>query len=343
MSAATEITVTMLGTSGSGKTTYLLGMYAALSGGQDGFFLHSDDDDLDLELSENWEALADEGVVPPPTADTPKSYPFAFRTGFTRLVTVDWLDYRGGAMTDRSGAADSAQLIDRLARSDSIYLTLDGELLQNGVDERNSAVIRRGTKAERMTRFVQGAAEKRGRIPSLVVLMTKFDLIARATPGGGAAAVKRAVDAARLILPIAFEPGVTALVCPVSLGDIGTPIDDRIDPDRVAPRWVHKPMLFSMQQAQALARAESASLARAAHAREQEKGFELAALQSNFFSIFKSGQIQALAGERIGAEHDAAKQRHMEEQAHRQARRLADEFRDLPIFVDGQRVETIDA
>jgi hypothetical protein len=242
-----RITVTMLGTSKSGKTTYLLGMYATLSAGQDGFFLHADDPDLDLDLSESWDALMDEGLLPPPTPNEPKTYPFVFKSGLTRLLDIDWLDYRGGAMTDRTTASDAERLVSRLAASDSIYLTLDGALLAQGVDERSFLTARRHTKAERMTWFVQNAASKLGRVPSLVVLVTKFDLVAARCPDG-AAAVESAIDAARDILPIAFETGVTALICPVSLGDLGMPVAERVDPTSVAPRWVHKPMLFSMRE-----------------------------------------------------------------------------------------------
>jgi Double-GTPase 2 len=339
MTGPGRITVTMLGTTHSGKTTYLLGMYSILSVGQDGFFLHADDPDLDLELSENWDALVDEGVLPPPTPDTPKSYPFAFRSGFTRLVTVDWLDYRGGAMTDRSNAKDAAELTERLAASDSIYLTLDGEVLQDGVDERNYNDVRRRSKADRMTKFVHDAAERLSRIPSLVVLMTKFDLVAKRTPGGGAAAVERAIEAAKLVLPIAFEPGVTALICPVSLGDLGDATDGKIEPSRIAPRWLHKPMLFSMQQVQARERRARSAQAEAAQTGLQATGYELDELRRGFFAIFKGGQIAHQQAVLQSTQDRLEEERRREAQAERQARKLAEEFAELPIFIDGQRVE----
>jgi len=52
-----DIKITMLGTTGAGKTSYLLGMYAVMQTGVQGFTLAAKDMDLDLELTQRWEKL----------------------------------------------------------------------------------------------------------------------------------------------------------------------------------------------------------------------------------------------------------------------------------------------
>ncbi|MFD0635025.1 hypothetical protein ACFQ9X_29295 [Catenulispora yoronensis] len=56
--------VTMLGTKGSGKTTYLLGMYAVLSAGVQGHTLVTTDLDDDEDMADAWYELCDNGRVP---------------------------------------------------------------------------------------------------------------------------------------------------------------------------------------------------------------------------------------------------------------------------------------
>jgi hypothetical protein len=339
MSADDRMTVTMLGTTRCGKTTYLHGMYAVLSAGQNGFFLHAEDPDLDLELSDQWDDLVEKGTLPQPNNEEPKSYPFTFRSGFMRLLSIDWLDYRGGAMSDRVGQTDARVLIDRLAQSDSIYLTLDGAVLADELENADNLNARRRMKAERMTMFVHRAAESRGgRIPSIVILITKFDLVARRFPNG-AAAVEGAIAAAKDILPVAFEPGVTTLICPVTIGDFGLSTGERVDPALVKPQWVHKPMLFSMLYAE-WEREQQLSLQMSTTRQTMgETAFELARLQSGFMSIFRRGQIRAHEQQmnRIGTTVVSDEQ--LLEKAQRQALALAREFVELPIYVDGQRVD----
>src|SRR5690242_3163575 len=103
-----KMTVTMLGPANSGKSTFLLGMYAILSGGDHGYFMHAAEADQDLDLSEAWDALIDDGILPPPTAETfERQYDFVFKYGFSSILEIDWLDYRGGAIADRARFDDS--------------------------------------------------------------------------------------------------------------------------------------------------------------------------------------------------------------------------------------------
>ena len=233
MTGLPEITVTMLGGTGSGKTVFLHGMYAVLSGGFEGYYLHTTTHDLDADLSDAWDKLLDDGELPPATTEMPHDYPLVFKDGLTPLLNINWQDYRGGAMSDREAtSADTAQLIERLRISDCIYLTIDGRHLADGVDDYNKLLVRRRTQADRMAAHLQRTATARGgHLPPLVVLITKADLLI-ADGIDGPAALERAVDAIGEILPIAFERDVTTMICPVSLGTIGIPAEGERTPIR---------------------------------------------------------------------------------------------------------------
>ena len=101
-----DIKITMLGTTGAGKTSYLLGMYAVMQTGVQGFTLSAKDIDMDLDLTERWEqliSLEGEDRWPAPNAAATEHYAFDFSYGFRPLIGFEWLDYRGLALSDRSG------------------------------------------------------------------------------------------------------------------------------------------------------------------------------------------------------------------------------------------------
>lgn len=54
---ANDIKITMLGASGTSKTCFMIGMYAAMREGVRGFTFSTSDWDLDLKLDEDWERI----------------------------------------------------------------------------------------------------------------------------------------------------------------------------------------------------------------------------------------------------------------------------------------------
>ncbi|GGV29886.1 hypothetical protein [Streptomyces spectabilis] len=249
-----QITVTMLGPSLSGKTTFLLGMYSVLSAGLNNYFLHACDPDQDLDLSEAWDALIDDGLLPPPNeADRLKPYSFVFREHFNPLLSIDWLDYRGGALDDRVRGEDSdtSALIARLDLSDAVYLVLDGRYLRDPVTPHTVRRVQRASKAQRMTYLLQESMRNRRKAdqppPAVVVLVTKADLVAEArSPAERAVIWDQLVEDVTKVLPVCFQQGVTTLVCPVMLGHFGAEETQQVDPQTVRPMGLHKPILFSL-------------------------------------------------------------------------------------------------
>ncbi len=167
--------ITMLGTTGAGKTCFLVGMYADMSGGRRGFTFSTNPDD-DLDLSDKWSRLIEAGPDrwPPPTGDQPKSYTFGFNYGFRRIMEFDWIDYRGGALSDRSTEADVQELKRYLKQSSCVMLCVSGEHLQE-----NAAVARARTGIGRMNSFLTELREELGRqkkeLPAVIIVVTKSD------------------------------------------------------------------------------------------------------------------------------------------------------------------------
>lgn len=249
--AIPEATVTMIGATGCGKSTYMIGMYSVMSSGLAGYYLTAQDLDLDLDLSERWEDMRKEDKFPPANlAEEPVPYPFYFRDEQQTLLTFAWEDYRGGAMSDRGNPADVDRLNKRLLKSDSIYLAIDGEHLLNGVDANNLQDVRPETKANIMAPRLQHVfheCEQRGDdYPSFVILVTKADKIADAHPTASARELLDLVyDSARALLPACFGPGRNTMVCPVQVCRDET---DRVTGQqvrKVSARNVHFPLVYS--------------------------------------------------------------------------------------------------
>jgi hypothetical protein len=338
MAEVPKITLTMLGPSRSGKTTYLLGMYSTLSGGLEGYFLHASDYDLDLQLANDWDALLEDGLLPKPTADVPKSYPLVFKDGLFPLVAIDWLDYRGGAIHDKSSEADVQTLLARLKTSDSIYLTLDGAFLTEAIDDYNYQAAMRTTKANRMTMLLSRTLQDRADRPSIVVLVTKEDLF-RSRLRSASNPMDKLVEDVQRLLPICFEQELTTMICPVGVGQIGYSKDGRVDPSLVSPVFTHKPILFSLLLF-------LASLDEYWEQRSAELEAQISHNATQLQSI-QSSRRKKLLSRSTSRELTDSISRYLSEREgvsqERQAigyrvARLREELGDVPIFVGGKRV-----
>ena len=232
--------ITMLGTTGSGKTCFLVGMYADMSGGRRGFTFSTNPDD-DLDLSDKWSRLIETGPGrwPPPTGDQPKSYTFGFNYGFRRIMEFDWIDYRGGALSDRSTEADVQELKRYLRQSSCVMLCISGEHLQ---EPKNAAVVRARTGIGRMNSFLTELREERGRqkkeLPAVIIVVTKSDYCSQRSH-------EEIEEQIRDLFNPLFSPdsGWLVSIGSVSLG-AGLATDTEkgeIDPDNI-----HLPLVFSI-------------------------------------------------------------------------------------------------
>jgi hypothetical protein len=297
-----DLTLTVLGTTSSGKTTFLLGMYDILSTGVHGYFTFTEDPDQGVDLRDAWDLLIDEGELPPPTvADSNKYYRFVFNHGFMPLVTIDWMDYRGGALDDRKDSGpDVLELRRRLEGSDSIYLVLDGGSVAIWLDDPSKrTVVQKKLKVQAMSsQVLQAVMNRKERglpLPSFAVLITKADLL-RGPERSVGQALAQVVEGLPQLLPVAWVDGVTTLVCPVKVGDFGTNSTGVVDVSTIDPVGLHRPMIFSLMHylSEGLG-ARQAQLAEAT-AGHSEVEQQIAALNRGFRAYFRGRRVAQLRG-----------------------------------------------
>ena len=295
-----NLTVTTLGVTASGRSTFLLGMYNILSAGVHGYFVSAEDQDQDVDLRDAWDLLMDEGRLPAATAVALSShYRFVFGHGFTPLVTIDWMDYRGGA-PGRSGVADVIELQARLGRTDSIYLVLDAGSLALWLDDPSKDVmVQKKLRVMDMSSLVLQAVINRQKngmpLPSLVVLITKSDLL-RGPDRSVGQALAKVVEGLSELLPIVWADGVTTFVCPVKVGDFGTNPTGVVDVSTVDPIGLHRPMVFSLMYylSEGLgAREAQLAQARAGHSAAEH---QITALKQGFKAFSRERQVAQLQG-----------------------------------------------
>lgn len=237
-----EIKITMLGTTGAGKTSYLLGMYAVMQTGIRGFTLAAKDMDTDLELTQRWEkliSLKGEDRWPTPNAAAMEYYGLDFSYGFRPLMGFQWLDYRGLALSDRSTEQDVADLVLYLQESACLFLCISGEYLTSELTPNTVRQI----KSDRMNQFVQQYVSN-NKQPNpqqpfpVAIVITKYDLCHHREREEIIADVKKLFQAL-----FTSNSGWLVMICPVSLGrDLGN------DPDNanIVPVNVHLPVVFAV-------------------------------------------------------------------------------------------------
>jgi hypothetical protein len=342
--ATPALKLTMLGATNSGKTTFMLGMYNTLAEGIHGYFMFTQDPDQDLDLRDEWEALLGSGTLPAATTvQASRYYGFVFNHGFTPLVSIDWMDYRGGAVGDRKDAADVPVLQQRLADSDSIYLVLDGQKLAPWLDGAAPLTAVKGALGVgRVSTLVQRAVTDRLDrglpVPSFAVVITKADLL-RGPGRTLRAALDRVVDEAlKDLAPIAFNPDITALVCPVKVGNFGarqngsTPVNIA----DIDPVGLHRPTIFSLMhyltEGMGAREAEQARHAESRSAAEQQ----FLELNQGFMSFFRGNRIAA-AQQRVKDLDDALERGRQEYGANQSLiERLMQELAGHPMIKNGK-------
>ena len=335
-----RITITALGNKGSGKTTFLLGMYADLSGGRKGYFLNATDPDVDLALAGKWEKLLDDGVLPPPNPADNIPYSFLFLDGMRPLLAVDWLDYRGGALEDTTGTAsdDVAGLHERLNRSDSIYLVVDGGYLVEPVRPSTKLGISRSAGLRRMTSLLQNAVQSRtaaGELPpSIVVLITKADLI----PPERTEPMDALVADVQELLSVAFSEGLSTLICPVMLGHFGLNPAAKVSTSDIDPRDLHLPIIFSLAEYMHQLSIVAHGVARSTAEQDRALKAQLAGLRAGAGRWLRRSDITALDRKRAEAADELANLEAVQQISAQRAVALFDELGSLPLFRDGIEV-----
>lgn len=237
-----DIKISILGTTGAGKTSYLLGMYAAMQSGIQGFTLAAKNIDQDLELTERWEQLiSTQGADrwPTPNAGVIEHCHFDFNYGFRTIMGFEWIDYRGLALNDRSGEQDVQELSQYLISSECVFLTISGEYLQYSV----VPTTVRDVKSDRMNQFLQQYISKNYQPTSekpfpVVIIITKYDLCKHREK-------EEVIEDVKKLFQALFTPdsGWLVMICPVSLGkELETDVENGV----IVPVNVHLPVVFAV-------------------------------------------------------------------------------------------------
>ncbi|MDB9517084.1 hypothetical protein PN466_09000 [Roseofilum reptotaenium CS-1145] len=233
-----EFKITMLGDTQSGKTCFLLAMYEMMSFGIEGFVL-STDPDTDLDLSEKWNNIIDQAGTeerwPPPTgAGDFIRYDFSFNYGLTTpLIEFDWVDYRGGALRDRSSTDDTKRLLERLEVTDCVIICIPGDffLKDGSVDRRKAQIVKR-------TNVLLEDSFKTRPIPTIIILITKSDLCSHLPREQ----IKSTIEQYFSVLFVKKHQGWVMLV-PSTLG---TELASDSNSGSIDPNGVHIPLIFTV-------------------------------------------------------------------------------------------------
>ncbi len=172
----TDTTFTILGTTGSGKTCYLLGMYYEMCAGKEGYTLTTDDD-KDVILQRLYDRLCDKSLGVdrfPAGTDNMSKYEFNLEYGYEPIMSFKWTDYAGNALRLKNAVKYFADLKKIISSSSSLFICLDGSLLMgNDIRKKKRAISDKCSRD--INKFFSDYKKDNGMLPSTAILITKYD------------------------------------------------------------------------------------------------------------------------------------------------------------------------
>jgi hypothetical protein len=169
--------VTMLGDSGVGKTVFMSSMYAKLRDGENGISIRALSNEVDRELDIYVTSLFTYSTWPPGSEGKIKTYDFELLLRGRPIARIDWVDYRGGVLTDsgqdQSRKEEVASLVKRLQESHSILWMVDlSRLAGKPIHTMAARLI---TRVQRMAQLTRQAAAGENCLRSVLFVRTKSD------------------------------------------------------------------------------------------------------------------------------------------------------------------------
>lgn len=173
--------VTIVGYTGSGKTTYLIGMYMCMSGaGCKHYTIGAVNPNQDILLEQMWDKLCD-GTFPEASYNSEK-YSFHIAHNYKPVCNFDWLDYPGGILS-QPNHKDWKSFKESIRSSDCLLLVLDGEKFDIEADDKKEYAEKLAKKIKydkgmrNELKEFNDLSEKGIRIPPTCIVITKCDLI----------------------------------------------------------------------------------------------------------------------------------------------------------------------
>ena len=236
-----EIKILMLGDSSSGKTCFMLGMYAAIQNGSK-FSLKATDPDEGVEMATLWSTIVGESGEErwPRGTDTPQIYNFELCYAYKSLIEFEWLDYRGGSMLDISSDDNVRTLRNYAAESNGLFFCISGKDLREPVTEANLQNIAIKSKANLMGQYLQylniNRRPARKKSFPIIIMVTKYDYCYHRNK-------RELMEDVKKMFPPLFAPNSDWLVmiCPVTLGK---ELAKNSDNGKIEPRNLDIPVAF---------------------------------------------------------------------------------------------------
>jgi GTPase SAR1 family protein len=279
---ADRIKITMLGDISSGKTCYMLGMYAAMSNNRHGFSMIATDRDEGSHLYALWENLVRETGPDrwPSGTDQAVIYAFEFCYALKPIIQFEWLDYRGSAMSDQSDAQDVKELRKYISESSCLFLCISGEHLREKVTSVNLANVSINTKANIMGGHLaylsQTINKAKIKYFPIVITLNKYDCIDRPK--------EELIEDIKQLFPPLFAENSDWLVmiCPTSLG---RELAQDKNSGRIEPQNLDLPVVFAL-----FSILRESFLAE--HKRWKEIGEELEKLENGWMRVLNRRNIK---------------------------------------------------
>ena len=232
-----DLRVTMLGNIGSGKTSYLLGLYDLMQLGLQGFSLSAKDDlDIDIEMACLWEQLCriqSEDRWPTLDAQGIRRYSFNFNYGLRPLLEFELLDYSGGSMSNLPTDIFSS----------CFFLFIPGENFRDDMDNNQLRLLSRQAGVHFMHRHLADFARSKNHqdetpLP-VAIIISKYDQCYKHV------SKEKLVDSIKKMFQTMFLPNSNWLVTiiPISLGKNFS--DDR-NGASIHPVNLHLPIIFAL-------------------------------------------------------------------------------------------------
>lgn len=164
--------VIMLGHTGVGKTTYIASMYGTMQRPIEGFTV-STESRLDHQRLLEMHTGILRGAWPDAT-DQRSVYHLMLEYEGQPVIPFEWIDYRGGAIRERSSSEDSQQLIEGLVTADCIVVFVDVYAISKGLTYIN--------EIGRINILLTEVVKQTDYVKPLVIAYSKSDMVPRITP-----------------------------------------------------------------------------------------------------------------------------------------------------------------
>ena len=174
--------ITSIGLSGSGKTSYIIGMYDQLAVGIKGFTVVSGNEitsgnrqtklieDM-LETLED-ESLSDKRFPSATHEDGFDEYHFTLRYKAKAVMAFDWVDYSGKVLLSKGERYND--IIDSIKESCAVCIFIDGNLLCKNWNLSKWWNLRK--ECAKQLKAILTKMKKSGNVPPIIFAVTKYDI-----------------------------------------------------------------------------------------------------------------------------------------------------------------------